>query len=172
MPEYSVVYIGLGSNLELPREQVMRALAALAEIPATRLIRRSSLFRSSPMGPQDQPDYINAVAALETGLEPEPLLDVLQSIEIVQGRVRGQPWGPRTLDLDILLFGDRLSASERLTLPHPGVAVRNFVLYPLAEIAPELEVPGLGSVSDLLLHCSRNGLERLTEQDLATDAGC
>lgn len=153
-------YIGLGSNLGDPPSRIRGALADLAGLPQTRLLQTSSLYRSLPLGPPDQPDYVNAVAALDTALAPEALLDALQALEAQHGRARdGQRWGPRTLDLDLLLYGDRQLTTPRLTMPHPGLPQRAFVLYPLAEIAPDLQVPGLGSVQALLAHCPRAGLE-------------
>jgi len=153
------VFIGLGANLAEPIAQLERAVQALRQHPELQLHRLSSFYGSKPMGPQDQPDYVNAVAWLKTSLAPEPLLDVLQAIELAQGRQRkDERWGPRTLDLDILLYGELQLASPRLTLPHYGMASREFVLYPLAEIAPELLVPGLGSVSALVAKVPRNGL--------------
>jgi 2-amino-4-hydroxy-6-hydroxymethyldihydropteridine diphosphokinase len=143
------VYVGLGSNLQNPREQVRRALQELARLPGTRLDRHSSLYRSTPLGPQDQPDYVNAVACLATELEPLSLLDALQAIEQAHGRVRDRHWGARTLDLDILLYGDRVIALPRLQVPHPQMHLRSFVLKPLLEIAPGLAVPGRGPVAEL-----------------------
>ena len=157
-----LVYVGLGSNLDNPESQVKTAIEALAGLPQTRLQARSSLYRSAPMGPQDQPDYLNAVVQLSTGLEPEALLDKLQGIEQAQGRVRAQHWGPRTLDLDILLYGEDVVATERLKIPHPGIAERSFVLYPLAEINGQLEIPGLGGVGSLMEQCPDAGLSRLS----------
>ena len=156
-----LTYIGLGSNLDNPESQVKTAIEALAGLSQIRLQDRSSLYRSAPMGPQDQPDYVNAVVKLSTGLEPEALLDKLQGIERAQGRVRTQRWGPRTLDLDILLYGQCVVATERLKIPHPGIAARSFVLYPLAEINGQLEIPGLGRVQSLLEQCPDAGLSRL-----------
>ena len=156
-----LTYIGLGSNLDNPESQVKTAIEALANLSQIRLQDRSSLYRSAPMGPQDQPDYVNAVVKLSTGLEPEALLDKLQGIERAQGRVRTQRWGPRTLDLDILLYGQCVVATERLKIPHPGIAERSFVLYPLAEINGQLEIPGLGRVQSLLEQCPDAGLSRL-----------
>lgn len=130
------VYIGLGSNLADPQQQLRGALQALAELPGSRLAAVSSLYASDPLGPADQPRYVNAVAALETDLEPLALLDALQRIELAQGRERkAERWGPRTLDLDILLFGERLIDQPRLQVPHYHMQARAFVLYPLAEIA-------------------------------------
>lgn len=137
----------------------MAALAELAEIPCTALLHHSRLYRSAPLGPADQPDYVNAVAALDTWLDPYELLAELKALEDRHGRVRaGVRWGPRTLDLDLLVFGDLRLSSESLTVPHPGIAEREFVLRPLAEIAPVLEIPGLGTVQSLLVHCPRNRL--------------
>ena len=161
--ESVIAYIGLGSNLQTPNEQVNQALQRLAEIPQTRLVTASPLYRSVPLGPADQPDYINAVAALETRLSPAALLDALQAIEQQQGRTReGAQWGPRTLDLDLLLYGDQQIHTERLTVPHPGLGERIFVLYPLYDIAGEnLRIPGLDTLGHLLQTCSRQGLELL-----------
>lgn len=153
------VFIGLGANLAEPIAQLERAVQALRQHPELQFYRLSSFYGSKPMGPQDQPDYVNAVAWLKTELAPEPLLDLLQAIELAQGRQRkDERWGPRTLDLDILLYGELQLVSPRLTLPHYGMASREFVLYPLAEIAPELLVPGLGSVAALVAKVPRNGL--------------
>jgi 2-amino-4-hydroxy-6-hydroxymethyldihydropteridine diphosphokinase len=159
------VYIGIGSNLQQPIEQVKQALQRLAGIPQTRLIACSPLYRSAPLGPADQPDYINAVAALETELAPLDLLDALQAIERQQGRVRsGERWGPRTLDLDLLLYGEQQIANDRLIVPHPGLGERNFVLYPLYDIAGEdLQIPGLGLLGQLLQTCPAQGLELLEQ---------
>lgn len=152
--------IGLGGNLDAPADRVQRARKALANGEGIREIAFSSLYRSRPMGPQDQPDYVNAVMALETDLQPLALLDYLQSIESLEGRVRlGERWGPRTLDLDLLLYGNQMIQHPRLTVPHPGLAVREFVLHPLAEILPDLEVPGLGRVRELAEQCPHNGIE-------------
>jgi 2-amino-4-hydroxy-6-hydroxymethyldihydropteridine diphosphokinase len=156
-----VVYLGLGSNLSDPRRQLQQAISALEGIPKTRVLAVSSLYRSRPMGPQDQPEYINAVAGLETDLEPEALLDALQAIEHDQGRVRGRHWGARTLDLDILLYGDEVISTERLSVPHPGLHQREFVLYPLYELAPDLVIPERGPVSSLYRRCDPKGIERL-----------
>ena len=114
------------------------------------------------MGPQDQPDYVNAVVELSTSLQAEVLLDQLQAAERAQGRTRTRRWGPRTLDLDILLYGQNVYATDRLRVPHPGIAQRNFVLYPLAEVNAELQIPGLGSIQSLLARCSDADLYRLS----------
>ncbi len=160
------VFIGLGSNLDQPVSRVLQAIHTLESLPDCSLQARSSLYRSAPMGPQDQPDYVNAVVQLTTRLLPEDLLDRLQQVERAHGRRRERRWGPRTLDLDILLYGDRDIASERLQVPHPGLAQRSFVLYPLAEIAGDLRVPGLGRMQALLEQCPRDGLLRLPESAL------
>jgi 2-amino-4-hydroxy-6-hydroxymethyldihydropteridine diphosphokinase len=156
-------YVGLGSNLDDPRGQVLKAFEAITALPSGYLLRRSSLYRTAPLGPPGQPDYVNAVAALETRLEPFALLDRLQEIERSQGRRREGPrWGPRTLDLDLLLYGDVRMDSERLSLPHPQIQHRAFVLVPLAEVAPaDLEVPGRGSLRSLLRACDHSGVEPL-----------
>ncbi|MGB1091381.1 MAG: 2-amino-4-hydroxy-6-hydroxymethyldihydropteridine diphosphokinase [Oceanobacter sp.] len=137
----ATVFIGLGANLEDPEQQLITALNELAVHPDLRLLAYSSLYSSKPVGPQDQPDYVNAVAKIETNLEPEPLLDVLQAQENMQGRVRLRRWGERTLDLDILLYGQQMINSERLTIPHPELKNRNFVVVPLVEISPNLTLP-------------------------------
>ncbi|MBK0624657.1 2-amino-4-hydroxy-6-hydroxymethyldihydropteridine diphosphokinase [Klebsiella aerogenes] len=138
----TLVYIAIGSNLASPLEQVNAAIRALADIPDSRVVSVSSLYRTPPLGPQDQPDYLNAAVALETSLAPEALLDHTQRIELQQGRVRkAERWGPRTLDLDIMLFGDAIINSERLTMPHYDMKNRGFMLWPLFEIAPQLHFP-------------------------------
>jgi len=154
-------YIGLGSNLQNPTQQLQQALIALKALPQTQLVCVSSFYRSAPLGPPDQPDYCNAVAALDTALAPLALLDALQSIEQAQGRLRGERWGARTLDLDILLFGGQIIKSEHLTVPHPQMQHRAFVLCPLAEIAPNLALPNGQSLADWLAACSFDELERL-----------
>jgi 2-amino-4-hydroxy-6-hydroxymethyldihydropteridine diphosphokinase len=160
------VYIGLGSNLAAPLEQLRSALAALAALPQTSLTAQSSFYISDPLGPADQPRYVNAVAALDTELPPLELLDALQAIEQEQGRMRkAERWGPRTLDLDILLFGERQLEEPRLTVPHYHMHARAFVLYPLAEVAPQLQLPDGRALSALLAACPYAGLERI-------DASC
>lgn len=159
------VYIGLGSNLGQPAEQLRQALQAMDQLPQTRLAKASSLYSSAPVGPADQPRYTNAVALLETALEPLQLLDALQSIEQQHGRVRtGERWGPRTLDLDILLFGNRAITHERLQVPHYQMHLRAFVLYPLAEItAASLPLPDGRTLIDVLIQCPQDSsLHRLT----------
>ena len=156
------IFIGLGANLCEPIEQLRSAIEAIKLIPATELVRCSSFYQSAPMGPQDQDDYINAVAELKSALSPLELLDNLQAIENQQGRIRkDERWGPRTLDLDILLFGDSLIESPRLTVPHYGIKQRNFVLIPLAEIAPEIDIPTHGKVKTLIDSIGRQGIQKL-----------
>ncbi|EFE07618.1 2-amino-4-hydroxy-6-hydroxymethyldihydropteridine diphosphokinase [Citrobacter youngae ATCC 29220] len=136
------VYIAIGSNLASPLEQVNAAVQAIGEIPDSHIVAVSSFYRTPPLGPQDQPDYLNAAVALDTALAPEALLDHTQRIELQQGRVRkAERWGPRTLDLDIMLFGDEVIHTERLTVPHYDMKNRGFMLWPLFEIAPELIFP-------------------------------
>lgn len=144
-------YIGIGSNLGDPVLQVTRALKALAELPGSRLIAASNLYQNPPVGPAGQPDYVNAVAGVLTHDGPLELFRRLRQIEHAQGRIRteGSHWGPRTLDLDLLVYGEQRIDSTELLVPHPGIRERNFVLLPLAEIAPGLEIPGLGSVREL-----------------------
>jgi 2-amino-4-hydroxy-6-hydroxymethyldihydropteridine pyrophosphokinase len=157
----SRAWIGLGSNLDAPRRQIEGAFAELEALPGTRLEGRSFLYSSSPMGPADQPDYVNAVALLETDLAPLVLLDALQAIEARHGRVRERRWGPRTLDLDLLLYDEKVMATPRLTLPHPGIGERDFVLLPLMEIAGDIEIPGRGRASRLLAQCPARTARRI-----------
>ncbi len=157
--EQVCAYIALGSNLSNPVLQITRAFVALDSIPGTRCVLKSSLYSSRAMGEIEQPDYINAVAALETRLSPRDLLRCLQDIENRQGRVREKVrWGPRTLDLDILIYADWQHHDPVLILPHPGLSQRNFVLFPLFEIAPDITVPGLGSLRELVEKTPTNGL--------------
>ncbi|HIH5779842.1 TPA: 2-amino-4-hydroxy-6-hydroxymethyldihydropteridine diphosphokinase [Citrobacter werkmanii] len=138
----TVVYIAIGSNLASPLEQVNAAIQAIGEIPDSRIMAVSSFYRTPPLGPQDQPDYLNAAVALDTALTPEELLNHTQRIELQQGRVRkAERWGPRTLDIDIMLFGDDVINTERLTVPHYDMKNRGFMLWPLFEIAPDLHFP-------------------------------
>lgn len=150
-PPWIPAYVGLGSNLDDPPRQVQLACQALDRIPDTHLRCRSRLYRTSPLGPADQPDFLNGVALLDTRLPPLDLLDAFQAIEIAQKRRRGAiRWGPRTLDLDLLLYGTQIIDHGRLRVPHPELAQRSFVVLPLAEIAPvDLEIPGLGPLAKL-----------------------
>ena len=161
----STVYIGIGSNLSRPAEQVCRARKALAGMPKTRVLGFSPLYRNPALGrPGEQPDYVNAVAAIETGLAPHELLDALQAIEANQGRLRGSVrWEPRTLDLDLLVYGDRAIHDQRLTVPHPHMRERAFVLKPLLDVAPDLDIPGLGPVAALLFGVSQASLQRVDD---------
>ncbi|HGA2727831.1 TPA: 2-amino-4-hydroxy-6-hydroxymethyldihydropteridine diphosphokinase [Enterobacter hormaechei] len=138
----TLAYIAIGSNLASPLEQVNAAVQALGEIPQSRIVAVSSFYRTPPLGPQDQPDYLNAAVVLDTELNAETLLDNTQRIELHQGRVRkAERWGPRTLDLDIMLFGDEVINTERLTVPHYDMKNRGFMLWPLFEVAPNLIFP-------------------------------
>lgn len=157
----SHVYIGLGSNLDHPRTQIESAFSELDALSETQLLKRSALFQSAPVGPQDQPDYINAAALLETSLAPEALLDALQAIELTHGRERIIRWGARTLDLDILLYDEQEMDTERLTVPHAQLRERGFVLGPLRDINPELTLPGGESITSLWQQCDKTGLSRL-----------
>ena len=155
----SRAYIGLGSNLQDPLAQLRRATSALADLPGTRLTATSSVYRSRAVGPGEQPDYLNAAAALDTELEPLALLHALQAIENAQGREREERWGARTLDLDLLVYDDLVLDTPELTLPHPRIAERDFVLYPLAEISDTRSLlPGIASLDTLIEKCPDNGI--------------
>jgi 2-amino-4-hydroxy-6-hydroxymethyldihydropteridine diphosphokinase len=152
-------YIAVGSNLADPVSQANLAIETLKNLPRTTFVAASQLYSSTPMGPQNQPDYINAVVAIKTELTPIELLDCTQKIEQEQGRVRkDERWGPRTLDLDIVLYGNEVIDSERLTVPHYGMKEREFVLYPLSEIAPSLQLPDGTELTELLKIVDKNGL--------------
>lgn len=150
MAETVTACVALGSNLDDPCAQVERGFAALAKLPQTTLRARSRLYRTPPWGVVDQSDFINAAARLETALPPRDLLDALLAMEGRAGRVRGIRNGPRILDLDLLLYGDRIIDEAGLAVPHPRLHERAFVLLPLSDVASELEVPGRGRVRDLL----------------------
>ena len=157
-------YIGLGSNLADPHAQVEAGIRALAQLRKTRLVARSCLYRSAAWGRVDQPEFINAAAALETDLSPRELLDALLALERDAGRERdGTRWGPRVLDLDILLFGDRYIDEPGLHVPHPHLHQRAFVLVPLAEIAPDLVIAGHGRLADLLACVDVSSCRRMAE---------
>lgn len=167
----TTIYVGIGSNLDDPLTHVREAIRELGLLNDCRFLSASSLYKSRPLiDPQlsperqeEQPDYINAVAAIETDRDILDLLDDLQEMENRHGRVRrGKRWGPRTLDLDVLLAGDKIINHTRLIIPHPGLHERSFVLYPLQEIAPDLNIPGLGSLKELIALCDDEGLERLS----------
>ncbi len=155
------VYVALGSNLRDPEAQVKAGFEELAMLPDTRIAQMSSLYRTAPVGFLDQPHFVNAVALIETALTPRALLDELLSIERRYGRVRDFPNAPRALDLDILLYGDEAYQDDALTIPHPRMVERAFVLVPLAEIAPQATVPGLGCVAELAAHVDCAGVEKL-----------
>jgi 2-amino-4-hydroxy-6-hydroxymethyldihydropteridine diphosphokinase len=159
---WHVAYVGIGSNLDQPADQVQRALAALSRLPQTRLVLQSSLYGSKPLGPATQPDFVNAVASLLTQLPAVAFFSALRALESTLGREPPRVrWGPRRIDLDLLLFDAERLDSPELTLPHPGIVQRNFVLYPLLEVAPELNVPGRGHVTELAARVDAAGIWRL-----------
>ena len=143
-------YVGLGSNLDGPEDQLRKAIASLQHLPDTTVTRASSFYKTRPVGLQDQADYINAVARIRTELSAMELLRQMQQIEIRQGRVRETRWGPRTLDLDLLLYGEDVINEDSLVVPHPEMHKRGFVLYPLHELSPDIVIPGHGPVKELL----------------------
>lgn len=160
------VFIGLGANLHEPEQQLISAFKALSNLPGSTLAQFSSLYSSKPLGPQEQPDYVNAIALLQTHLQPLELLDQLQAIEKQHGRVRkSQRWGARTLDLDMILFGQYSIKSERLTVPHYHFKQREFVLYPLYELTPELLLPDGQPLRKVLQNVPRNGLTIIKHQN-------
>lgn len=158
----SQAFIALGSNLENPIYQVKKAFDELDKIPSSKLLVYSSLYRSAPVGRLDQPDFINAVAKIETSLDPHELLSALLDIERRHGRTRKFPNAPRTLDLDILLYDDLKYHQHDLTLPHPRISQRAFVLQPLMEIAPNCRIPGYNTIAELLATCQKQRVERIT----------
>jgi 2-amino-4-hydroxy-6-hydroxymethyldihydropteridine diphosphokinase len=162
-PSPVTAFVALGGNIGDPPAQIRSALRALAELPETRLVSRSSFYRNPPEGGVDQPEFVNAVAGIETRLAPRKLLDHLLEIERAHGRNRDYPKAPRTLDLDILLYGGQVVQEPGLTIPHPRIPERAFVLVPLTEIAPDIEVPGRGRVADLLRNVSASGMIKLPE---------
>jgi 2-amino-4-hydroxy-6-hydroxymethyldihydropteridine diphosphokinase len=162
MHSWQPAYIGVGSNLNGPRQQVVAACARLAQLPRSRLVLTSRLYVSRPLGPVAQPDFVNAAAAILTQLAPGALLAELRAIETAMGRPTERVrWGPRVIDLDLLSYGRERCSDAALTLPHPGIVERNFVLYPLAEIAPDLDLPGLGRVAELAARVTSEGLALL-----------
>jgi 2-amino-4-hydroxy-6-hydroxymethyldihydropteridine diphosphokinase len=146
----AIVYIGLGSNLAQPRLQIKNAITALHDLADTRVLRDSGYFASKPMGPEDQPDYVNAVVELETTMAADQLLKLCQNIEKQQGRIKKRFWGERTIDLDILLYADQQIDTEELLLPHPGICQRDFVFLPLLKLNPEITIPGKGLLKDII----------------------
>jgi 2-amino-4-hydroxy-6-hydroxymethyldihydropteridine diphosphokinase len=154
-------YVAIGSNLDSPRDRVLEAIERMSKLHAARLALRSRLYLSRPLGPQDQPQFVNAAVGLLTQLAPQDLLSELLAIERLMGRERKERWGPRVIDLDLLWLVDSAVDLPALTLPHPGVSTRNFVLYPLADIAPTLNIPGLGPVLDLKSRVGDEGISVL-----------
>lgn len=172
MNRKEICAIALGANLGSPEQTLESAIQSLAETTAVHLIVRSALYQSQAVGPSAQPDYINAVALFEVGLEPLALLDVLLALEVKHGRVRGgERWGARMLDLDLITYGDRTIHHDRLIVPHPHAHHRCFVLQPLAEIAPGFEIPGHGEVSTLLENCDTGPAVALATPGLLQQPG-
>ena len=155
------VFIGLGSNMRGPLDQLKIAVNALRDTPDIANVVCSAVYQTEPMGPADQPDYINAAMQCDTSMTALRLLDTLQLIENRAGRIRDRRWGPRSLDLDLLLFGQQQINTLRLTVPHPGIAERAFVLHPLRDLAPDLRIPGKGAIDQLLNRCPRMTITRL-----------
>jgi 2-amino-4-hydroxy-6-hydroxymethyldihydropteridine diphosphokinase len=160
---FQIAHVGLGANLADPVHQVRQGIRELAELPRTCLIRHSSLYRTAPVGELDQPDFVNAVAVLDTALSPRELLQELLALEARHGRVRSRPNAPRTLDLDLLLFGSQVINEPGLQVPHPRMHQRAFVLVPLVEVSPEALIPGRGSAVDLAAHLAEQPVARIDE---------
>jgi 2-amino-4-hydroxy-6-hydroxymethyldihydropteridine diphosphokinase len=160
-PLWRPAYVAVGSNLDSPRERVLEAMERMSTLNATRTVLRSRLYLTRPMGPQDQPNFVNAAVALLTQLTPQELLRGLLDIERSMGRDRQQRWGPRVIDLDLLWMIDSPVNEPGLTVPHPGVSTRNFVLYPLADIAPTIKIPKVGNVLDLKRDAGGDGISVL-----------
>jgi 2-amino-4-hydroxy-6-hydroxymethyldihydropteridine diphosphokinase len=161
-PRWLPAYVGVGSNLDDPARQVALALDALCRLPRTLRVAVSPLYRTKPLGEIVQPAFVNAVAGLLTQRSPEELLADLRALEVELGRTPPRErWGPRVIDLDLLVVGRETRATDTLTLPHAGIAGRDFVLYPLADVAPDLDVPGVGRVRDLRLRVPNRGIEKL-----------
>ncbi|WP_417519410.1 2-amino-4-hydroxy-6-hydroxymethyldihydropteridine diphosphokinase [Marinobacter sp.] len=158
-------FIGLGSNLQKPAAQLARAVAELSALPDTTLVAQSPFYASSPVGPQDQPDFVNGAVWLSTGLDPHTLLDHLQTIEQAHGRERLRHWGPRTLDLDLLVFGNLVLNDDRLTVPHRELPNRDFVLQPLLDLKPDLTLPEGTAIATLRAQCPDNRLRKLPPPD-------
>lgn len=157
-------FVGLGSNLRSPERQILTAFDELAALADSRLVSRSSIYRTAPIGYADQPDFVNGVAEVMTLLTPDALLDALLEIERRHGRMREVPNGPRTLDLDVLIYDDLDVHTASLHLPHPRVHERAFVLYPLVEIAPDIAIPGRGLARDWLASCADQPISRIAEE--------
>jgi 2-amino-4-hydroxy-6-hydroxymethyldihydropteridine diphosphokinase len=160
-PLWRPAYVGIGSNLQSPRDRVLEAIERMSTLDATRMVLRSHLYVTRPMGPQDQPDFINAAVGLLTQLSARDLLAELLGIERSMGRDRQERWGPRVIDLDLLWMIDSAIDAPGLTVPHPGVSMRNFVLYPLADIAPTIKIPRVGIVLDLKRDAGGDGISLL-----------
>ncbi|NOQ69634.1 MAG: 2-amino-4-hydroxy-6-hydroxymethyldihydropteridine diphosphokinase [Gammaproteobacteria bacterium] len=160
------VYIGLGSNIEQPYSQIKKAISALNDLPETEVLTDSGYYISKPMGPEDQPDYVNAVVEIETALDAAELLKNCQRIEQQQGRIKTRHWGERTIDLDILLYVDQQILTDDLTLPHPGIWQRDFVYIPLLKLNPEIEIPGKGMLNAIV----ESTVESVT--DVISDFSC
>jgi len=158
------VYLGLGSNLNSPTRQIKTALKAITKLQGTQFVKCAPWYQSIAIGPGSQPAYINTVVEIDTVLRPRFLLNALQRIEIQQGRKRIVRWGPRTLDIDILLYAGQVLNTQRLKIPHPHLGERNFVLYPLADIAPDLSLPDGTPLARLLANCSSEGIVRLSAE--------
>jgi 2-amino-4-hydroxy-6-hydroxymethyldihydropteridine diphosphokinase len=161
----AIAYIGLGSNLEHPAQHILQAMHELDNLPHCHLLAVSNTYRSIAVGPGEQPDYVNAVVQIETSLPPLDLLDAIQSIELAHGRVRDIRWGPRTLDLDMIMLDNLTMDTERLILPHPRAAERDFVLRPLLDIAPYLSFPDERSAAECLASADNNGLRVMQTSD-------
>jgi 2-amino-4-hydroxy-6-hydroxymethyldihydropteridine diphosphokinase len=164
-PLWRPAYVAIGSNLNHPQARVREAFERLGALAATRLVLRSRLYETRPMGPQDQPHFVNAAAGLLTQLPARALLDLLLGIETAMGRNRGERWGPRVIDLDLVCMWSTTIDEPGLTLPHPGVSTRNFVLYPLADIAPTLAISGHGNVLELLHSAGDGGISLLEQHE-------
>ena len=165
MATWIPAYVGLGSNLDDPLGQVSTAAAGLGQLEETRLVRQSPWYRNPPMGPADQPDYVNGVVGLLTQLTARRLLEALESLEEAQGRRRkGERWGPRSIDLDLLLYGERQIDEPGLKIPHPGITRRPFVIGPLADISQDVLIPGLGRVRKFVKVCDLSSLTRIEIQ--------
>ena len=162
-------YIGLGSNLDRPRAQVKQAIIALAGLPETRVVQDAGYYVSRPMGPEDQPDYINTVVQVETRLSPQQLLDACLQIEHQQGRIRTRHWGERSIDLDILLYGDRQIETDTLCIPHPGITQRDFVYLPLLAIDDTISLPGRGQLKAIIKRDTTEGADFACHFDASID---
>ena len=159
----TIAFLGLGSNLDCPYDQLTNAIREIDAIPGTSLIQTSSYYKSRPVGPQNQPDFLNAVVSIDTGLSAVELLDYLQDIEMQHGRKRNIRWGARTLDLDILLYDSEIINTTRLIIPHPEIYKRAFVIQPLFEIAPALEIPGQGSLKTIMQYIDNDNVKKISD---------